>query len=134
MAADGGREENRDGGMGVCNISEQSCRSTSECAAYLPGTFGSMFVYNYNFPEGLDEGDLLFTLSGSVQEFTSTSQLVFPAWLTAERVRALPPEQWNKWLQYARPYDLAGRTCGNDNVHHRRAVRPQHAQREDGEP
>lgn len=113
---DGGRTENVDGGMGVCNISEKACRRRSDCPAYLPGTFGSMFVYNYNFPEGLDEGDLLFTLSGSVQEFTSTSQLVFPAWLTAERVRMLPPEQWNKWLQYARPFDLGGRTCGADNV------------------
>ncbi|MGV3620150.1 MAG: hypothetical protein ACO1OB_05010 [Archangium sp.] len=116
VGEDGGRTENTDGGAGVCNISEKACRSRAECPAYLPGTFGSMFVYNYNFPDGLDEGDLLFTLSGSVQEFTSTSQLVFPAWLTAERVRMLPPEQWNKWLQYARPYDLGGRTCGADNV------------------
>ncbi len=115
-AADGGREENLDGGTGRCNISEATCRRRADCAAYLPGTFGSMFVYNYNFPDGLDEGDLLFTLSGSVQEFTSTSQMVFPAWLTAERVRMLPPEQWNKWLQFARPYDLGNRTCGQDNV------------------
>lgn len=116
VGEDGGRTENLDGGMGVCNISEKACRRRSDCPAFLPGTFGSMFVYNYNFPDGLDEGDLLFTLSGSVQEFTSTSQLVFPAWLTAERVRMLPPEQWNKWLQYARPYDLGGRTCGADNI------------------
>jgi hypothetical protein len=75
-----------------------------------------MFVYNYNFPDNLDEGDLLFTLSGAVQEFTSTTQLVFPAWTTAERVRHLPEDQWLKWLQYAKPYDLNARTCGQDNA------------------
>lgn len=113
---DGGQAENLDGGMGTCLIGQKSCRKTADCGHYMPGTFSSMFVYNYNFPDGLDEGDLLFTLSGSVQEFTSTTQMVFPAWTTAERVRRLPQDQWNKWLQYARPYDIGGRTCGQDNV------------------
>ncbi|MFZ5440994.1 MAG: hypothetical protein ACOZQL_13385 [Myxococcota bacterium] len=113
---DGGRTENLDGGMGTCLIGQKSCRKTADCSRYLPGTYASMFVYNYNFPDGLDEGDLLFTLSGSVQEFTSTTQMVFPAWTVAERVRRLPQDQWNKWLQYARPYDLGGRTCGQDDV------------------
>jgi|APLak6261679142_1056127.scaffolds.fasta_scaffold00021_21 hypothetical protein len=115
-AADGGREDNLDGGMGVCPISGKSCRKRSDCFGYLPGTYASMFIYNYNFPDGLDEGDLLFTLSGSVQEFTSTTQMVFPAWTTAERVRRLPQDQWNKWLQYAKPYDINMRTCGQDNA------------------
>ena len=52
----------------------------------------------------------------SVQEFTSTTQMVFPAWTTAERVRRLPQDQWNKWLQYAKPYDINARTCGQDNA------------------
>ncbi|MDP2270854.1 MAG: hypothetical protein Q8K32_08985 [Archangium sp.] len=115
-AADGGREENLDGGPGRCNISERACTRRSQCPGYSPGTFASIFVYNYNFPDNLDEGDLLFTLSGGIQEFTSTTQLVFPSWTTAERVRRLPEDQWDKWLQYARPYDITGRTCGQDNV------------------
>ncbi|MFO0597615.1 MAG: hypothetical protein U0228_20075 [Myxococcaceae bacterium] len=115
-AADGGRELNFDGGMGVCPISQKVCRRQLDCFGYLPGTYASMFIYNYNFPDGLDEGDLLFTLSGSVQEFTSTTQMVFPAWTVAERVRRLPQEQWNKWLQFARPYELNARVCGQDNA------------------
>lgn len=104
------------GGAGRCNASRKTCTKRADCPSYLPGTFGSMFVYNYNFPDGLDEGDLLFTLSGAVQEFTSTTQMVFPAWTVAERVRRLPQEQWNKWLQYAKPYDLSYRTCGMDDT------------------
>ncbi len=115
-AADGGREENVDGGMGTCNISERACRRRSDCPGYSPGTFASIFVYNYNFPDNLDEGDLLFTLSGGIQEFTSTTQLVFPSWSTAERVRRLPEAEWDKWLKFARPYDLNMRTCGQDNA------------------
>lgn len=115
-AADGGKEVNVDGGMGRCPISQRNCRRATDCLGYLPGTYASMFVYNYNFPDGLDEGDLLFTLSGSVQEFTSTTQMVFPAWTVAERVRRLPQEEWNKWLQYAKPYEINARTCGQDNA------------------
>jgi hypothetical protein len=114
--ADGGLEENLDGGMGKCGISETACRRRSECAGYTPGTFASMFIYNYNFPDGLDEGDLLFSISGSVQEFTSTTQMVFPAWTVAERVRRRPESEWNFWLQYARPYEINMRTCGQDNA------------------
>ncbi len=115
---DGGTEplELADGGVGRCAVSERRCVRRADCPGYMPGTFGSMFIYNYNFPDGLDEGDLLFTLSGSVQEFTSTTQMVFPSWSVAERVRRLPPEQWNKWLQFARPYDISYRTCGMDNA------------------
>lgn len=115
---DGGSEplELPDGGTGKCAVSQKTCTKRLDCPGYLPGTYASMFIYNYNFPDGLDEGDLLFTLSGSVQEFTSTTQMVFPAWSVAERVRRLPPEQWNKWLQFARPYDITYRTCGMDNA------------------
>jgi hypothetical protein len=115
--ADGGTApiEATDAGMGTCQVSRGACGSRAACKSYLPGTFGSMFVYNYNFPDGLDEGDLLFTIAGSVQEFTSTTQMVFPSWTIAESVRRLPPEQWNKWLQFARPYPIGGRTCGWDD-------------------
>jgi len=96
-----------------CQVSKKAC--SAGCNSYQPGTFGGLFVYNYSFPDGLDQGDLLFTLSGAVQEFTSTTQLTFPSWSIAERVRQLPPDQWNKWLQYARPVTLNQRICGGDN-------------------
>lgn len=116
--ADGGvaNIEETDAGVGQCEISHQRCARRSECKSFIPGTFASMFVYNYNYPDGLDEGDLIFTLSGSIQEFTSTTQLVFPAWTVAERVRRLPVDQWDKWLKYAKPYRIGGRTCGWDNA------------------
>lgn len=100
---------------GRCAISGKSCAGSEDCLGYLPGTYGSMFIYNYSFPEGLDVGDLLLTLSGSVQEFTSTTQLTFPAW-TAERVRALPMDQWDKWLKQVKPVELNLRHCGLDNT------------------
>ncbi len=109
---DGG---NSAGGTPKCQISQKACTATSGCSSYQPGTYGSMFIYNYSFPDGLDQGDLLWTLSGSVQEFTSTTQLTFPSWSIAEKVRQLPPDQWNKWLQYARPVTLGNRHCGADD-------------------
>ncbi|WNG49041.1 hypothetical protein F0U60_36680 [Archangium minus] len=86
-----------------------------EPSGYLPGSYGSMFVYNYNFPEGLNAGDLLWTLSGSVQEFTSTTQLTFPSWTVREHVRQLPPDQWNKYLALNPPVDFNLRHCGLRN-------------------
>lgn len=80
-----------------------------------PGTFGSIFIYNYSFPEGLDPGDLLWSLSGSVQEFTGTSQLTFPSWTVRERVRQLPEAQWNKYLKMVPIPEISLRTCGLDN-------------------
>lgn len=106
--------ESTDAGMGTCQISRKDCATKAACEHYLPGTFASMFVYNYNYPDGLYEGDLLFTLAGSIQEFTSTTQLVFPSWSIADSVRSHPPAEWDKWLQYARPYWIGGRTCGWD--------------------
>ncbi len=103
-------------GSGTCEISRGACTARTQCKHYLPSTFAHMFVYNYNFPDGLDEGDLIFTLSGSVQEFTSTTQMVFPAWSVAEHVRQLPPDQWNKWLQYAPPTVINYRVCGMDDT------------------
>ncbi|MEW6433205.1 MAG: hypothetical protein AB1730_17005 [Myxococcota bacterium] len=107
--------ETTDAGTGTCQISRGTCASRANCRSYLPGSFGSMFVYNYNYPDGLNEGDLLFTLAGSVQEFTSTTQMVFPSWSIAESVRLLPPSDWDKWLKFVRPYPIGGRTCGWDD-------------------
>jgi hypothetical protein len=90
--------------------------SAPEPSGYLPGSFASVFVYNYSFPEGLDTGDLLWALSGSVQEFTSTTQLTFPSWITREKVRLLPPDQWNKYLDLNPPVELSLRTCGLANT------------------
>jgi hypothetical protein len=87
-----------------------------EPGGLLPGAFNSVFVYNYSFPEGLDPGDLLWTLSGSIQEFTSTTQLTFPSWTVRERVRELPPSQWNKYLALVPPVELSLRHCGLDNT------------------
>lgn len=101
---------------GSCAISGKACTATTQCLRYMPGTYGSMFVYNFNYPDGLNQGDLLFTVSGSIQEFTSTTQMVFPAWTIAESVRLLPPDQWDKWLRFAPITDINGRLCGLDNV------------------
>jgi hypothetical protein len=84
----------------------------TEPDGYLPGTFGAMYIYNYSYPEGLDTGDLLWTLAGSIQEFTSTTQLTFPSWTVREHVRELPPEQWNKYLKLHPPVELNLRHCG----------------------
>lgn len=89
---------------------------TAEPSGYLPGSYGSMFVYNYSFPEGLDTGDLLWTLSGSIQEFTSTTQLTFPSWTVREHVRELPPDQWTKYLKLNPPVELNLRHCFVENV------------------
>lgn len=101
---------------GTCAISKATCATRAGCSSYSPGTFGSVFVFNFSFPEGLNQGDLLFSLSGAVQEFTSTTQLTFPAWTIAERVRLLPPAQWDKWLRLVPPVEINYRLCGHDNV------------------
>ena len=71
-----------------------------------PGTFGSIYIYNYNYPEGLYPGDLLWTIAGSVQEFTSTTQMTFPSWTTRysyaarsgpEQVEPVPRSAPRRW-------------------------------------
>lgn len=105
-----------DGGVGLCALSHRPCHAARECRRYLPGTYASMFVYNYNYPDGLYEGDLLATLSGAVQEFTSTTQMVFPAWTVAEHVRTLPLTEWTKWSARVPVTPVTYRTCGLDDV------------------
>ncbi|MGC4113714.1 MAG: hypothetical protein QM765_03445 [Myxococcales bacterium] len=50
----------------------------------LPGTYGYMYVYNYNYPDGLFTGDRVLSLTGTVQEFSGSTQLVFPSWIRKE--------------------------------------------------
>lgn len=103
----------------ACRVREETGSGsnvrTPEPSGYLPGTYGSLFIYNFSFPEGLDQGDLLWTLSGSVQEFTSTTQFTFPSWTIREKVRLLPPDQWNKYLDLVPPVEILLRHCGLDD-------------------
>lgn len=99
-----------------CKAREITPTNTStwipEPEGLLPGTYGSMYIYNYSFPEDLYPGDLLWTLSGSVQDFTGTTQLTFPAWTVREHVRELPQDQWNKYLNLVKPVEINSRMCG----------------------
>ena len=94
------------------DVSKESQVRVPEPDGYLPGTFGSLYVYNYSYPDGLYQGDLLWAVSGAVQEFTSTTQLVFPAWSTREHVHELPVSEWKKNLDLVPVRDLSHRTCG----------------------
>ena len=87
-----------------------------EPGGFLPGRYGSMYVYNYSYPEGLDPGDLLWTLAGSIQEFTSTTQLTFPSWTVREHVRERPPDEWTTYLDRAPPVEFNQRHCGHKNA------------------
>ncbi|MDY7225213.1 hypothetical protein [Hyalangium rubrum] len=89
---------------------------TPEPTGFMPGTYGSIYIYNYSFPEGLYPGDLLWSISGSVQEFTATTQLTFPAWIIREKVRELPPAEWEKYLNQLNVVELNLRHCGLDNL------------------
>jgi hypothetical protein len=88
---------------------------TPEPSGFLPGTYGSIYIYNYSFPEGLYPGDLLWSISGSVQDFAATTQLTFPSWVIRERVRELPPAEWEKYLKLVPVPELNMRHCGMDN-------------------
>jgi hypothetical protein len=100
----------------ACRVKEGTIQGantqTAEPSGYFPGRFNSLYIYNYSFPEGLDPGDLLWTVAGSVQEFTATTQLTFPSWTVRERVRLLPQSEWNKYLNLAPPVEINGRLCG----------------------
>jgi hypothetical protein len=99
-----------------CRLKEGTDVRVPEPGGFLPGTYGSMFIYNYAYPEGLDQGDLLFTIAGAVQEFSGTTQFTFPSWTIAEKVRQLPLDQWNKWLDQVKPVELNHRLCGLDDT------------------
>lgn len=103
----------------ACRVKEGTIQGantqTPEPDGYFPGRFNSLYIYNYSFPEGLDPGDLLWTVAGSVQEFTATTQLTFPSWSVRERVRLLPQAEWDKYLKLAPPVEINGRLCGYSN-------------------
>ncbi|CAM3159591.1 hypothetical protein G4177_30920 [Corallococcus sp. ZKHCc1 1396] len=102
--------------MTACRVLEKSVSGaniqTPEPDGFNPGRFNSLYVYNYQFPEGLDSGDLIWTLSGTVAEFTNTTQVSFPAWTLRENVRLLPQTEWNKYLDQVPPVEINGRVCG----------------------
>ena len=95
-----------------------------EPGGYLPGRYGSIYIYNYSYPEGLYPGDLLWTLAGSLQEFTSTTQLTFPSWTVAEHVRRLPQKEWSKHLERVPPVELVQRHCGHRDTLATQSVDP----------
>lgn len=105
--------------ISACRARERTPNNTSnwvpEPEGLLPGTYGSIYIYNYSFPEDLYAGDLLWTMSGSVQDFTGTTQLTFPAWTVREHVRVLPQNQWNKYLDLVKPTEISLRLCGSGN-------------------
>ncbi|WP_426746863.1 hypothetical protein VZQ01_03020 [Myxococcus faecalis] len=100
----------------ACRVREGSIpganTQTAEPSGFFPGRFNSIYIYNYSYPEGLDTGDLLWSIAGSVQEFTATTQLTFPSWSIREKVRLLPQSEWNKYLALAPPTEINGRLCG----------------------
>lgn len=48
-----------------------------------PGNFGHLYVFNFSFPEGLQPGDRIYMLEGSIQEFGGHSQISFPVYRTS---------------------------------------------------
>lgn len=89
---------------------------TPEPNGFYPGRFASMYIYNYSYPEGLFTGDALWSVSGSVQEFTSTTQMTFPAWNIAKKVHELPASEWDQYLSRVPIADLNLRLCGGDDA------------------
>jgi hypothetical protein len=67
---------------------------TSDATGFrvLPGTFGYIYVYNYNFPDGLYFADRVLSLTGTVQEFSGDTQLVFPSWVRKEDLNQHPED------------------------------------------
>ncbi len=53
---------------------------TEPADGVLPGNYGHIFVFNFNFPEGLEVGDRLHALEGTIQEFSGNTQLTFPTY------------------------------------------------------
>jgi len=87
-----------------------------EPSGIYPGRFASLYVYNYSHPDNLEQGDLLWSLSGSVQEFTGTTQVTFASWAVQDHVRLRPADEWNVWLSQVSPYDITMRTCNMNPV------------------
>lgn len=103
----------------ACQVKESTftnaLKFVDEPSGFMPGTFGSMYIYNYSHPEGLSKGDLLYTLAGAVQEFTGTTQFTFPSWAVREHVIRLPENEQDKYLKQVPIVDLNARICGASN-------------------
>ena len=84
-----------------------------------PGTWGGLFVYSFSFPEGLSMGDRVSSIIGTVQEFTGTTQLVFPSWTKAEvpkRIEDLPePVEITTEMCAASGVGNNGLLCGQED-------------------
>jgi hypothetical protein len=53
---------------------------TDVCNAFAPD-FAHMYVYNFNQPEGLGEGDCLLELTGTIMEFQGYTEMKAPFWV-----------------------------------------------------
>ena len=49
-----------------------------------PAAYGSLYVYSFSKPTGIEKGDRLIELTGNNQEYLATTQLSFPTYLAAE--------------------------------------------------
>lgn len=47
--------------------------------------FGHLFVYNFSYPDDLQLGDCIKTITGTVQEFSGNTQVTFPSWTKNEQ-------------------------------------------------
>ena len=47
--------------------------------------FGHLFVYNFSYPDDLQLGDCIKTITGTVQEFSGNTQVTFPSWTKNDR-------------------------------------------------
>jgi hypothetical protein len=46
--------------------------------------YNHLYVYSFNYPEDLEEGDRIDMLMGTTQDFSGCTQISFPAWKRAE--------------------------------------------------
>ncbi len=46
----------------------------------LPGNYGSLFVFNFSYPEDLVLGDRLERIAGTMLDFSGNTQMTFPVW------------------------------------------------------
>ena len=79
---------------------------------YLPGTYASIYVYNSSYPDGLTIGDTLWSVAGSIQEFTSDTQLDFDSFSVKDDVSLYPLAQQDQFLKQVPIVPLQLRTCG----------------------
>lgn len=69
------------GDMIITAIDNEGFYVTDVSEPALARSFNSIFVFNFNYPEGLQVGDRLIELQGSPTSFTGTTQLQNPFWI-----------------------------------------------------